>query len=131
MTIWSSALKLDLKIKRFVWQSAVQTGQVNYMHAYLAWLMVEQKMPLCLLMLLLSVISTNNQSSLTHHIQYMVSGHGYSLVPAPRTNFRKCTVTYRSTTLWNSLSKDILSTVDNKITFKKHTKKYYFSFCLC
>lgn len=63
---------------------------------------------------------------------YLASGHGYStrgatsghiILPASRLNFRKLTVIDTSVALWNSLLKDIISTVNNKITFKKHPKK--------
>ena len=135
--VWSSASQSDLKklqvaqnkAARLALNCSYRTG-INVMHSNLMWMTVAQKMSMCLLMLLRSIISTNLPSSLADQV-HMTSDHGYStrgavtghiMLPAPRTNSRKLTFLYRSIALWNSLPKDIKAKVNYKSCFKKLTK---------
>ena len=138
--IWSSATKLDLKKLQVAQNKAARLAlgcsyrtSISYMHENLVWLMVEQKLSASLLMLLRNIICTNKPSSLAQQLQ-MTSEHGYNTRGAasgnirtkmrPKSNFLKLSGIYRSIELWNALPKNILSTIHNKITFKKHIKRY-------
>ena len=138
--IWSSATKLDLGKLQIAQNKAARLAlgcpyrtSIIYMHENLNWLMVEQKLSVSLLMLLRNIISTNKPSSLAQQFE-MTSEHGYNTRGAvsgklrtkiaPKSNCLKLTGIYRSIELWNALPKNILSIIHNKMTFRKHIKKY-------
>lgn len=137
--IWSSALKSDMKKLQVAQNKAARLvlgcffrTNTAYMHRQLNWLTVVQKGSLQLLMLLRSVISTNNPLSLANQLQ-LTATHGYStrraasgyiMLPAPKTNYRKLTVIYRSIELWNVMPHKIISTVNNKKMFRRLSRKY-------
>ena len=90
------------------------------MHEHLKWLTVEKKVSVSLLMLLRNIVSTGRPSSLAQQLQ-MTSSHGYNTRGAasgniktqtkPKSNFLKLTSIYRSIALWNTLPKNILSSI--------------------
>lgn len=138
--IWSSATKSDLKKLQTAQNKAARLAlgcsyrtSISYMHERLAWLMVEKKMAVSLLMLMRNIISTGKPCSLAEQLK-MTSEHGYNTRGAasgnikiktrPKSNCLKHTGIYRSITLWNTLPNAISSTIHNKTTFKKNIKRY-------
>ena len=132
--IWSSATKFDLKKLQVAQNKAARLAlgcsyrtSISLMHEQLAWLTVERKLSVSLLMLLRNIISTGKPSSLAHQL-HMTSDHGYNTrgaasgnirtKAAPKSNCLKLTGIYRSIVLWNALPNNILSTIHNKVTFK-------------
>lgn len=138
--IWSSATKKDLqklqvaqnKAARLALSCSIHTS-TKQMHSCLSWLTVVKKVSLSLLMFLRSVISSDIPAGFAERLVSVSNKHGYSTrgaskghlaLPKPRTNLLKHTISYRSISIWNSLPKYIISSVNSKYTFKKHVKKH-------
>lgn len=137
--VWSNATKDHLtklqrvqnKAARLVLQCSYTTN-INYMHSVLQWLRVEDRFYVSLLTSTWAVL--HNKTPLNHYnllykscdihtYNTRLAAAGRLSVPKINTNAFIRTVEYRSIKAWNKLPIK-LTTLNSKVVFKKHVKKY-------
>ena len=137
-TIWSSASKKDLDKLQLAQNRAARLAlrcsgrsSVEWMHAALSWMRVDQRLACSLVTFLYNICQTGKPVHLWSEIQATNTRHGYATrqamggqftQPLPRTDALKRTVMYRAGTYWNGLPPNLIR-IDNKSTFKKKLKE--------